>query len=125
MSTTFVADSKWQSIGQGTIVTIETANSASVVYWYPGESVAWVTPVALFLECYRPVPEPVQRHRMSDKDLTCAIGRYARRHGYYARTVRDVTTLRQCAVNEWIQPGTRWKVGRTEDGRPSLPERAS
>lgn len=39
--------------------------------------------------------------RLHGKELTKAIERYARRHGWYARTVRTVTSLRYDAVNEW------------------------
>ncbi len=62
---------------------------------------------------------------MTRKTTTAAIARYARRHGHYARTVRNMTTLRTCAVNEWQQPGTRWVVGRDGAGNPTLPINAA
>ena len=37
---------------------------------------------------------------MTTKQLTQAIQKYARRHGYYARTVRAVTALRIAAIRE-------------------------
>ena len=37
---------------------------------------------------------------MTRKQLTKAIQQYARRHGYYARTVRAVTALRIAAIRE-------------------------
>lgn len=62
---------------------------------------------------------------MTKTNTTKAIARYARRHGFYARTVRAVTTLRECAVREWLSPGTTWRVGRDAAGCPTLPELAS
>jgi hypothetical protein len=37
---------------------------------------------------------------MTRKQLTKAIQKYARKHGYYARTVRAVTALRIAAIRE-------------------------
>ena len=37
---------------------------------------------------------------LTRKQLTKAIQRYARKHGYYARTVRTVTVLRLAAIRE-------------------------
>lgn len=38
---------------------------------------------------------------MGRKELTRAIRRYARRHGFSASTVRTCTALRLAAVAEW------------------------
>jgi len=40
--------------------------------------------------------------KLCRKDLTKAIQRYARKYGYYCRTVRNMTSLRIAAVKEWI-----------------------
>lgn len=32
-----------------------------------------------------------------------AIARYARRHGYFVRTVRDVSSLRSAAIAEYVR----------------------
>lgn len=39
--------------------------------------------------------------KLSKTELTKAIARFARKHGYYARTVRNMTSLRLAAINEW------------------------
>jgi len=39
--------------------------------------------------------------KLSRSDLTKAVQRYARKHGYYARTVRSMTRLRLAAILEW------------------------
>lgn len=39
--------------------------------------------------------------KLTSKQLTQAIQRYARRHGFYARTVRTMTSLRLAAIAEW------------------------
>ena len=44
-------------------------------------------------------PKP-ENEAMTRKQLTQAIQQYARRHGYYARTVRTVTSLRLAAIRE-------------------------
>lgn len=36
--------------------------------------------------------------KLTRKELTQAVARYARRHGYYARTVRAVTVLFNAAI---------------------------
>jgi hypothetical protein len=41
--------------------------------------------------------------RLGKKELTQAIARYARRHGYYARTVRAVSELHLAARREWLE----------------------
>jgi hypothetical protein len=38
---------------------------------------------------------------MPKKELSRAIQRFARRHGYFARTVRSMTSLRLAAMAEW------------------------
>ena len=40
--------------------------------------------------------------KLTKKQLTQAIRAYARRHGFYARTVRTCTSLRYAAVKEYI-----------------------
>ena len=40
--------------------------------------------------------------KLTSKELTKAIASYARRHGYYARTVRGMTSLRLAAISEWV-----------------------
>ncbi len=37
---------------------------------------------------------------MTRKEMTKAIQKYARKHGYYARTVRAVSILRYAAIRE-------------------------
>ena len=39
--------------------------------------------------------------KLSRKEHTAAISRYARLRGYYARTVRAVSALRYEAIREW------------------------
>ena len=39
--------------------------------------------------------------RLTKSELTVAVQRYARRHGYYARTVRTVSSLFYAAIVEW------------------------
>jgi hypothetical protein len=39
--------------------------------------------------------------KLSRKDLTKAVARYARKHGYYVSTVRNMTRLRYDAIKEW------------------------
>ncbi len=39
--------------------------------------------------------------KLTRRELTRAIARYARRHGYYARTVRACTALLLAAIAEW------------------------
>lgn len=39
--------------------------------------------------------------KLSKKQLTQAVTRYARRHGHYVRTVRTMTSLRLAAIEEW------------------------
>ena len=39
--------------------------------------------------------------KLTRSELTKAIARYARRHNFYARTVRAVSVLRQAAIKEW------------------------
>lgn len=39
--------------------------------------------------------------KLNNKQLTVAIARYARKHGYYTRTVRVVTTLFNSAILEY------------------------
>ncbi len=41
--------------------------------------------------------------KLTRKELTKAIARYARKHGYYARTVRGMTVLRIAAVAEYLR----------------------
>lgn len=41
--------------------------------------------------------------KLSRKQVTQAVNRYARRHGFYARTVRAVTSLRFAAVREYLE----------------------
>lgn len=43
--------------------------------------------------------------KLSKSELTRAFDRYARRHGFYVRTVRAVTSLRQAAISEWKNKG--------------------
>lgn len=38
---------------------------------------------------------------LTKKELTAACQRYARRHGYYTRTVRGMTVLLLAAIAEW------------------------
>ncbi len=39
--------------------------------------------------------------KLTRKELTLACQRYARRHGYYTRTVRTMTRLFLAAIAEW------------------------
>jgi len=39
--------------------------------------------------------------KLTKKQLTEAIQAYARKHGYYVRTVRGMTSLRIAAISEW------------------------
>jgi len=39
--------------------------------------------------------------KLTKKEITKAIARYARRHGYYARTVREVDSLWKAAIAEY------------------------
>lgn len=39
--------------------------------------------------------------RLTRKQLTAAVARYARKHGYYARTVRTMTVLLRAAIDEY------------------------
>ena len=39
--------------------------------------------------------------KLTRKELTQAIARYARRHNHYASTVRAMTVLRLAAIKEW------------------------
>lgn len=39
--------------------------------------------------------------KITHKQQTQAIAQYARKHGYYARTVRAVTSLRYEAIKLW------------------------
>ena len=39
--------------------------------------------------------------KLTRKELTQAVQRYARKHGFYARTVRGMTVLRLAAIAEW------------------------
>ena len=39
--------------------------------------------------------------KLTKKQLTQAVNRYARKHGYYARTVRTVSSLRYAAIQEY------------------------
>lgn len=51
-----------------------------------------------------PVTEPeivFTRSRLTRAERTKAINRFARRYGYYARTVRNMTSLRYRAVYEY------------------------
>ena len=44
--------------------------------------------------------DPMTR-KLTRAELTAAIARSARRHGYYARTVREVSALRYRAIAEY------------------------
>jgi len=39
--------------------------------------------------------------KLNKKELTAAIARYARKHGHYAATVRNMTCLLRAAIKEW------------------------
>ncbi len=39
--------------------------------------------------------------KLTSKQLTEACQLYARRHGYYTRTVRTMTSLMLAAIKEW------------------------
>lgn len=39
---------------------------------------------------------------LNRKEFTAAVQAYARRHGYYAATVRTMTALRLAAVAEYV-----------------------
>lgn len=39
--------------------------------------------------------------KLTKKEITRAIQRYARRHDFYARTVREVSSLFYAALAEW------------------------
>ena len=41
--------------------------------------------------------------KLTAKERTQAIQQYARKHGFYARTVRHMTDLRYKAVAEWLE----------------------
>lgn len=41
--------------------------------------------------------------KLTRKELTTAVKRYARKHGFYHRTVRNVTSLRRSAIAEWLE----------------------
>lgn len=43
---------------------------------------------------------PIVR-RLRKRELTQAIARYARRHGFFARTVRAVSSIKFEAIREW------------------------
>lgn len=40
--------------------------------------------------------------KLTKKQLTDAIRSYAKRHGYYARTVRAVSCLRYAAIKDFL-----------------------
>lgn len=40
--------------------------------------------------------------KLTRKEVTAAVKRYARKHGFYHRTVRTVTSLRRSAIAEWL-----------------------
>jgi hypothetical protein len=40
--------------------------------------------------------------KITDKELTQAVKRYARRHVMFHRTVRTITSVRRAAVAEWL-----------------------
>lgn len=40
--------------------------------------------------------------KLTQKELTKAVSRYARRHGHYVSTVRAMTVLRRAAIVEWL-----------------------
>jgi hypothetical protein len=40
-------------------------------------------------------------NKLTKSELTKAVRQYARRHGYYARTVRNMTSLRRAAILEY------------------------
>jgi hypothetical protein len=39
---------------------------------------------------------------LTKKERTKAFQRYARKHGFYTRTVRTMTSLRFAAIKEWL-----------------------
>ncbi len=41
--------------------------------------------------------------KLTRKELTAAIARYARKHGYFSRTVRAVSALRYAACREYME----------------------
>jgi hypothetical protein len=41
--------------------------------------------------------------KLTKTELTQAYTHYARRHGFYVRTVRAVSALRYAAITEWRQ----------------------
>ena len=41
--------------------------------------------------------------KLTKSEMAKALARYARRHGYYARTVRTCSALRYAAIAEWRQ----------------------
>jgi hypothetical protein len=41
--------------------------------------------------------------KLTSRELTEAVQGFARRHGYYARTVRTMTSLMLAAIAEWRQ----------------------
>lgn len=47
------------------------------------------------------VTNPVTARGMTRRDITKAVSCYARRHGFYARTVRTVTVLFRDAIREY------------------------
>jgi hypothetical protein len=42
---------------------------------------------------------------LTKSEMAVAVRRYARRHGYYAGTVRSMTVLRLAAVREFLNIG--------------------
>lgn len=40
--------------------------------------------------------------KLTRKEITAAVKRYARKHGFYHRTVRSITSLRRSAIAEWL-----------------------
>lgn len=44
---------------------------------------------------------PCRTPKLTRTELTQAIRRYARKHNYYASTVRTVSTLFYAAIAEW------------------------
>lgn len=56
--------------------------------------------------------------RMTNKQITQAINRYARRHTFYARTVRVCTSLYGEAMKEWRE---NFLIKQNREIRKNLP----
>lgn len=116
-------DAHRRAVAEGCVVSLpavcvcghNTVSGATELCRYLERTTQGALPTSMhFTVRTKEVPLPAPSRRLSTRELTLAIARYARRYTLFARTVRDLWDLKRLACVEWL-------VAQGEMEAPALP----